>query len=113
MRVEGRVAGLLRDTLVIRADDGLRRFAIADLDVLEVRGGEDKRRGATIGALIATAITAVAGGIDAAQGNISGGDLVGTLIANAFIGGLVGYAFAPTGWQRLPLPASSVAPSMP
>ena len=104
-RVEGSVAALVRDTLTIRADNDLRRFALADLDVLEVRGGEDKRRGAAFGALVATAITGVAGGIDAAKGGISGGDLVGTLIGNALIGGLIGYAFAPTGWQRLPLPA--------
>ena len=109
-RAEGSVAALVRDTLVIRADDQLRRFALADLDVLEVRGGEDKRRGITIGALVATAITAVGGGIDAAQGNISGADLFSVMIGNALIGGLIGYAFAPTGWQRLPLPAPAIAP---
>lgn len=31
-------------------------------------------------------------------------DLIGTIIVNALIGGLVGYAFAPKGWERIPLP---------
>lgn len=102
----GRVVVLARDTIVLRTDASHSRFALSDLQSLEVRGGEDKRRGVAIGAGIATAITGVAGGIDLAKGNISGGNLVGTLIGNAFVGGLIGYAFAPKGWERIPLPAS-------
>ncbi|MCY7377949.1 MAG: hypothetical protein LH467_01240 [Gemmatimonadaceae bacterium] len=30
--------------------------------------------------------------------------LIGTIIVNALIGGLLGYAFAPKGWERIPLP---------
>lgn len=87
--------------------ESISRSAMADLSALEVRGGEDKRRGFLIGAGIAGGITAVFGGIDASKGRITNDDLVGTLIVNSLIGGLVGYAFAPKGWERIPLPGAS------
>ena len=31
-------------------------------------------------------------------------ELIGATLTNALIGMLIGYAFAPTGWERLPLP---------
>ncbi|MBA3670883.1 MAG: hypothetical protein H0W68_02510 [Gemmatimonadaceae bacterium] len=103
-RIHGRVVVLVNDTIVVRDGAVTVSSAIADLAALEVRGGDDKRRGFLIGAGVATLITGVFGGIDAAKGNISREDLVGTILGNALIGGLVGYAFAPTGWERIPLP---------
>ncbi len=103
----GRVVVLARDTIVLRTGDAISRTALADVGVLEVRGGEDKRRGFLIGAGIAAGITGVFGGIDVSKGNISRDDFIGTMIVNSLIGGLVGYAFAPKGWERIPLPERS------
>ena len=103
-RTRGRVVVLARDTIVLRDGESVSRTAIADLAAIEVRGGEDKRRGFLIGAGIAGGITAIFGGIDASKGEISNDDLIGTFILNTLIGGLVGYAFAPAGWERIPLP---------
>ena len=105
-RRRGRVVQLAGDTLVLREGDALSRTALSDLAALEVRGGEDKRRGFLIGAGVASGITGVFGGIDLSKGNITNEDFVGTLLFNALIGGLVGYAFAPKGWERIPLPVS-------
>jgi hypothetical protein len=105
-RRRGRVMVLARDTIVLRDGEAISHTALADLAAIEVRGGEDKRRGFLIGAGIAGGITAIFGGIDASKGEISNDDLVGTLILNTLIGGLVGYAFAPKGWMRIPLPAA-------
>ena len=105
-RVRGRVVVLARDTIFLRDGGTVSRFAVSDLSALEVRGGEDKRRGFLIGAGVATGITGIFGGIDASKGRISNDDLIGTLIVNALIGGLVGYAFAPKGWERIPLPGA-------
>ena len=104
--IRGRVVVLAGDTIVLRDDAGTMRAALRDISVLEVRGGEDKRRGFLIGAGIAGGITAIFGGIDASKGEITNDDLIGTLILNALIGGLVGYAFAPKGWERIPLPTT-------
>lgn len=103
-RRRGRVVRLAGDTLVLREGDALSHTALSDLAALEVRGGEDKRRGFLIGAGVASGITGVFGGIDLSKGSITRDDFVGTLIVNALIGGLVGYAFAPKGWERIPLP---------
>jgi hypothetical protein len=103
-RVRGRVVVLARDTIVLRDGESISRTAVADLAAIEVRGGEDKRRGFLIGAGIAGGITAIFGGIDASKGEITNDDLIGTFILNSLIGGLVGYAFAPKGWERIPLP---------
>jgi hypothetical protein len=106
LSVRGVVDRMDADTLVLRPGGSTRldRYRLEELSRLEIRGGENKQRGFLIGAGVATGITGVFGGIDAAKGNISGGDLLGTLIGNALIGGLVGYAFAPKGWVALPLP---------
>ena len=80
------------------------RYALSDLAMLEVRGGRDRARGVMIGAGIATASAALFGGIDRARGKISSGELTGTVVSNAVAGALLGYAFAPRGWRRLPLP---------
>ena len=101
-RIRGRVVVLARDTIVLR--DDASRTALRDLSAIEVRGGEDKRRGFLIGAAVATGITGVFGGIDASKGEISGEDFAGTLLFNALVGGLIGYAFAPKGWERIPMP---------
>lgn len=54
------------------------------------------------GAGLGTAVVLVFGGIDAAQGEISARELAGTFVWNGLIGGLLGYALAPTGWRRIP-----------
>ena len=107
-RRRGRVVQLAGDTLVLREGETLTHTALSDLAAAHLeRGGEDKRRGFLIGAGVAAGITGVFGGIDVSKGNISRDDFVGTLIVNALIGGLVGYAFAPKGWERIPLPVSN------
>jgi hypothetical protein len=80
-------------------------YALPDLAALEVRGGRDRARGALIGAGIATALAALFGGIDHARGELSSGELTGTVASNAVAGALLGFAFAPRGWRRLPLPS--------
>jgi len=79
-------------------------YAMRDLASIEVRGGRDRMRGTLIGTTIATVGSALFGGIDRARGEISSGELTGTVASNAVIGGLLGYAFAPRGWIALPLP---------
>jgi hypothetical protein len=81
------------------------RYALSDLAMLEVRGGRDRARGALIGAGIGVVIVGVFGGIDHARGEISSGELAGTVASNAVAGALLGALFAPRGWRRLPLPA--------
>jgi len=103
-RVTGSVLALRDDTLALRGKDGQHRFPLTHLRSLEVRGGKDRRRGMLIGGGIAFGITAVFGGIDRANGGISTGSLAGTLATNAAIGALLGWVFAPTGWEPIPLP---------
>lgn len=102
-RLAGRVLGVVGDTLLLEGGAS-RRYPLADLARLELRGGRDRRRGVTIGALAGSGITAVAGGIDAGQGQISVGEVVGAALLNAVIGGVIGHALAPGGWERLALP---------
>jgi hypothetical protein len=93
------------DTLSFLARGGdAAQVRLSDLARLEVRGGKDRRRGVLYGAAALGVVTAVAGGIDYAHDNISGGDLVGSTIGNMVLGGLIGYALSPTGWEALPLP---------
>jgi hypothetical protein len=101
-----RVAG---DTLFYFAggSEASRSLLLSDVATLQVRGGKDHRRGAIIGAVVLGAITGVAGGIDYGRHDISGGDYVGSTIGNVALGALLGYAFAPTGWVRVPLPGRS------
>lgn len=89
------------------------RYAVPELASIEVRAGRDRGRGAWIGAAIATAGSALFGGIDRARGNISSGELAGTVASNAVFGALLGYAFAPRGWRRLPLPGHGDAANAP
>jgi len=111
VRVRGRVLRMAGNgnTVVIwprSAAPGVETaYAVADLASIEVRAGRDRKRGALIGAGIATALSALFGGIDHARGKLSSGELAGTVASNAVAGGLLGYAFAPRGWRRLPLPA--------
>lgn len=112
-RINGRAAGMAGDTLLLAEGSGAmtRRFLLRDLSSLEIRGGRNRRRGATIGAILAATITGIAGGIDvsnnatsAPDDRISAGEVIGAAAVNAAIGGLIGYALAPGGWERLPLP---------
>lgn len=105
--IRGRVHRMSGDTLVLRPenDQPAAQYLLPELDRLEIRGGENKRRGMAIGGGIAAGITAVFGGIDVAKGNISRDDFVGTMLVNSLIGILLGYAFAPKGWEALPLPS--------
>ena len=107
-KIRGRVVMLAGDTIVLEDGGANSRVPISELSSLEVRGGEDKRRGFLIGA---GAMAAVTSGIFVAGANGSGlsaGDAFGTIVGNALVGGLVGYVFAPSGWERIPLPVSTL-----
>lgn len=108
-RLVGRVLASTPDSLSLlpRRDAPPVALHYPDLLSLEVRGGEDRRRGFLIGAGVGAGIAVVFGGIDAAGGEMTAGDVASIAIGNALIGGLVGYAFAPKGWQRLPLSAAT------
>jgi len=88
-----------------------RRFLLQDLDRLELRGGKNHRLGVIIGGTIGGVVTLVAGGIDVSKNatsppdeQISVGEVIAAAFGNAAIGGIIGYALAPVGWERLPLP---------
>ena len=102
----GEVALVAGDTLFLvpRDSRGARSVTLSDLALLQVRGGKDHPRGVAYGAAAFALVTAVAGGIDHAHGAISAGDVLASVVGNALIGGLVGYAFAPTGWESVALP---------
>lgn len=107
-RVRGSVVRSDGATLVIQAR-GLpvgreTSYRVQDLASIEVRGGKNRPRGALVGSAIATGFAALFGGIDHARGEISSGELTGTVVSNAVAGALLGYAFAPRGWRALPLP---------
>ncbi|HET7460718.1 MAG TPA: hypothetical protein VFJ82_05705 [Longimicrobium sp.] len=80
-------------------------YAVAKLASIEVRAERDRKRGTLIGAGIATAFAALFCATDRAHGEMSSGEVAGTVASSAVAGGLLGYAFAPRGWRRLPLPA--------
>jgi hypothetical protein len=104
-RTTREVDTIMGDTLsFLRRGSDPSQVRLSDLARLEVRGGKDHRRGVLYGAAAFGIITGVAGGIDFAHDNISGGDLVGTALGNMLLGGLIGYALAPVGWEALPLP---------
>lgn len=111
--VQGRTERVIGDTLLLRGGGNAvtRRFLLQDLDRLELRGGKNHRLGVIIGATIGSVVTLVAGGIDvsknatsAPEDQISVGEVIAAAVGNAAIGGILGYAFAPGGWERLPLP---------
>ena len=102
--IAGRVIGIAGDTMLVAVDRSRQgSFRLDRLQLLEARGGKDRTRGMTIGAGILGGIGLVFGGIDLSRDKISGGDFVGTVIGNAAIGALFGYALAPAGWERVPL----------
>lgn len=114
VRLLGRVERSTRDSLFVsllgaRAPRG---YAVAELASLEARGGRDRGRGARIGAGIGAGIALVFGGIDAARGEVGGGEVAGAAVGNALLGGLVGSLLAPRGWQRLPLAAPPPPPGV-
>jgi len=82
-------------------------YRVQDLASVEVRGGRNRARGVLMGVAIATGISGVFGGIDHARGELSSGELAGTVVSNAVAGALLGYAFAPRGWLALPLPRAT------
>lgn len=104
---QGSSGSVVDDTLRLQPRGGVpaRALALRDLSRLEISGGDDKRKGMLIGAGIVGGATAIFAGVDASKGAISAGDAVGTVAVNALLGALVGYAFAPAGWERLPLPS--------
>lgn len=105
VRIKGRVEALRNDTLhLLEGGDFRSSHPTATIETLEIRGGEDKRRGVLIGAAIGAGIVVVFGGIDHSRGEIGTAELLSTTVGNALIGGLIGYAFAPRGWERIPVP---------
>jgi hypothetical protein len=113
-RVSGSVVRTEGDgTLVLQARakglpaGGETSYRLQDLASIEVRGGRNRARGALLGSAIATGVSAFFGTIDPARGEISSGDLADTVVSNAVAGALLGYAFAPRGWLRLPLPRAT------
>ena len=106
-KIHGRMVVLAGDTIVL-VDGGVSsRVPISELSSLEVRGGEDKRRGFLIGAGAMAAVTSAIFVAGASGASLRAGDAFGTIIGNALAGGLVGYVFAPVGWERIPLPVST------
>ena len=113
-RVEGRVIDMSRDTITLR--DGrsgqIVSQPVASLASVEIRGGEDRRRGARKGAMIGSAVglglgILTAGGENWEEGAGTASDRVGVTVSTGLMGALIGsafgYAFPPTGWSRLPL----------
>jgi hypothetical protein len=113
--VVGAVVRATGDTLVFHPrsgpHEGSTAYAVRDLASLEIRSGRDRRRGALIGAALAVAVGAVAGGIDHSRGELSSAELAGTLVGNALAGGVIGFALAPRAWRKLPLPGRAPAPA--
>lgn len=103
-RVRGTVAGQDTGSLTIRArgERVTSTHRWSELRQLEIRGGRDRKRGAAIGALVLGGIAVVFGGIDATQGEMSGGELAETIVGNSVIGAGLGWVFAPAGWVGVP-----------
>lgn len=103
--LQARAVSTPADSLVVRfrSSAAEQRYALSALNSLELLTGENKRKGVLIGGGIAAGITTVFGGIDLSKNEISRDEFVGTLLVNTLIGGLIGYAFAPKGWEALPI----------
>jgi len=116
-RVVGRVVRVGADSLLITphgAPAGAATgYALSDVAVLEVRGGHDRKHGALLVGGGFTAISAVAGGIDRGRDRISSSDLALTIVGNAVFGALIGAAFGPAGWRKLPLPGRTATVQAP
>ena len=107
----GRVAHASPDSIYVQFTPSAtpNGFALAQLGSLEVRGGEDRRRGfvrgAGIGGGLGLALAVVGGATDP---EVSRGDLIGIGMGNVLILGAIagafGYMLAPAGWQKIPLP---------
>ena len=113
-RLEGRVTEMSRDTISVwhRDAGAMVTYPVARLGSLEVRGGDDRRRGARKGAMIGSAVglglgILTAGGDDWEEGAGTASDRIGVAVTTGLMGALIGsafgYAFPPTGWTKLPL----------
>ena len=110
-RLTGRVAHASPDSIYVQLTRSATQtgFALAQLGSLEVRGGEDRRRGfargAGIGGGLGLALSVVGGATDR---EVNRGELIGIGVENVLlvgaIGGAFGYIRAPAGWQKIPLP---------
>lgn len=94
-KITGELYGTMRDTLHILNNGTVGAYAVADLRGLEIRNGEDKKLGMLIGAGIGAAV----GFLENTEERFS------VTVGTALIGTLVGYVFAPKGWERIPVPA--------
>lgn len=102
-RVTGQFVRLSADTLTLsRRRAAMIALPMVQVHRIEVRGARDPWRGARWGAGIVGGIALVFGGIDTARGRLERGEYIGTIVGNALIGGLLGYAIAPRGWVELP-----------
>lgn len=103
-RVTGQFVRMSADTLTLARHRHAVMIALplAHVHRLEVRGSPDPWRGARWGAGILGGVALVFGGIDTARGGLETGEYVSTILGNALIGGLLGYAIAPRGWVDVP-----------
>lgn len=97
------VQSFANDTLVV---EGEVAIPLSQLASAEVRGGRNVRRGIMYGVAIITGITAAGAIPDHSRGVIGTGEMMRTFFGNAVFGGLLGAAFAPKGWVRVPIPRS-------
>lgn len=106
--LRGRGIVIAGDTLLLTVKRGSssRRLALAELSRLEIRGGKNRLRGATIGAGAVVILGALGAYADRNNPDVvsSAGETISSLVFGAVLGGLIGYGFAPAGWERLPLP---------
>jgi hypothetical protein len=101
---DGRVERNTPDSLILARKGTAHAHAWRNLGELQVRAGEDRRRGFTRGALIAAVLTAAVAAPDIGKDDFTRDAYAGTIITNGLLGGLLGGAvFAPKGWQRIPI----------
>lgn len=93
-KIAGEVYGVARDTLRL-GGDAAGYYAVSDLRKLEIRTGIARKRGMLIGTIVGGAI----GFLEGTEERFS------VTVGTALIGTLVGFAFAPKGWEKIPLPA--------
>lgn len=86
-------------TVELRDGARTKRF---DDGIIAVRGERDRKKGMLRGAIAVGGLALVFGGIDTAQGELTGGEFVSGVASNAAFGALVGYFISPRGWQKLP-----------